>query len=153
MLLRTDERGPEDRVVCSCMGACTEPSLVPACLFSSHESSQHTSIHVSIPRPSLRITRRLGDLPGLTRKAAKRSYPPGQHGQARRKRSNTRSDSKKAEAPLQLRRFRTSTGALRGKRAPGRSTGTNLPSCWKTGSIMFASGWVSGPPFPAPANW
>jgi|TARA_B110000008_G_scaffold63360_1_gene63397 small subunit ribosomal protein S4 len=29
----------------------------------------------------------LGDLPGLTRKAAKRSYPPGQHGQARRKRS------------------------------------------------------------------
>jgi small subunit ribosomal protein S4 len=31
--------------------------------------------------------RRLGDLPGLTRKAAKRSYPPGQHGQGRRKRS------------------------------------------------------------------
>ncbi|MEC8096857.1 MAG: 30S ribosomal protein S4, partial [Cyanobacteriota bacterium] len=30
--------------------------------------------------PRLRITRRLGDLPGLTRKAAKRSYPPGQHG-------------------------------------------------------------------------
>ena len=37
--------------------------------------------------PRLRITRRLGDLPGLTRKAAKRSHPPGQHGQARRKRS------------------------------------------------------------------
>lgn len=37
--------------------------------------------------PRLRITRRLGDLPGLTRKSAKRSYPPGQHGQARRKRS------------------------------------------------------------------
>jgi small subunit ribosomal protein S4 len=35
----------------------------------------------------LRIVRRLGDLPGLTRKAARRSYPPGQHGQARRKRS------------------------------------------------------------------
>jgi len=31
--------------------------------------------------------RRLGDLPGLTRKAARRSYPPGQHGQARKKRS------------------------------------------------------------------
>jgi small subunit ribosomal protein S4 len=29
----------------------------------------------------------LGDLPGLTRKSAKRAYPPGQHGQARRKRS------------------------------------------------------------------
>jgi len=37
--------------------------------------------------PRLRITRRLGDLPGLTRKSAKRSYPRGQHGQARRKRS------------------------------------------------------------------
>ena len=37
--------------------------------------------------PRLRITRRLGDLPGLTRKAAKRSNPPGQHGSARRKRS------------------------------------------------------------------
>ncbi|MGB3533154.1 MAG: 30S ribosomal protein S4 [Microcoleaceae cyanobacterium] len=37
--------------------------------------------------PRLRIVRRLGDLPGLTRKSARRSYPPGQHGQARRKRS------------------------------------------------------------------
>ncbi|MFP4008297.1 MAG: 30S ribosomal protein S4 [Spirulinaceae cyanobacterium] len=37
--------------------------------------------------PRLRVTRRLGDLPGLTRKTAKRSYPPGQHGQGRRKRS------------------------------------------------------------------
>jgi small subunit ribosomal protein S4 len=35
----------------------------------------------------LRITRRIGDLPGLTRKTARRTYPPGQHGQARRKRS------------------------------------------------------------------
>jgi small subunit ribosomal protein S4 len=31
--------------------------------------------------------RRLGDLPGLTRKSARRAYPPGQHGQARKKRS------------------------------------------------------------------
>ncbi len=37
--------------------------------------------------PRLRIARRLGDLPGLTRKVARRAYPPGQHGQARRKRS------------------------------------------------------------------
>ena len=37
--------------------------------------------------PRLRIVRRLGDLPGLTRKTPRRSYPPGQHGQARRKRS------------------------------------------------------------------
>jgi len=37
--------------------------------------------------PRLRITRRLGDLPGLTRKSPRRAYPPGQHGQARKKRS------------------------------------------------------------------
>ena len=37
--------------------------------------------------PRLRVVRRLGDLPGLTRKAPRKAYPPGQHGQARRKRS------------------------------------------------------------------
>lgn len=37
--------------------------------------------------PRLRVVRRLGDLPGLTRKAARHAYPPGQHGQARKKRS------------------------------------------------------------------
>lgn len=37
--------------------------------------------------PRLRIIRRLGVLPGLSRKDPKRAYPPGQHGQARRKRS------------------------------------------------------------------
>ncbi|MGB3517016.1 MAG: 30S ribosomal protein S4, partial [Elainellaceae cyanobacterium] len=37
--------------------------------------------------PRLRVVRRLGDLPGLTRKTPRKAYPPGQHGQARRKRS------------------------------------------------------------------
>lgn len=37
--------------------------------------------------PRLRIVRRLGPLPGLSRKDPKRAYPPGQHGQNRRKRS------------------------------------------------------------------
>ncbi|GAB4146099.1 MAG: 30S ribosomal protein S4 [Cyanobacteria bacterium J069] len=37
--------------------------------------------------PRLRVVRRLGELPGLTRKSAKRAYPPGQHGQARKKRT------------------------------------------------------------------
>ncbi len=37
--------------------------------------------------PRLRIVRRLGDLPGLTRKSPRKAYPPGQHGQSRRKRS------------------------------------------------------------------
>jgi small subunit ribosomal protein S4 len=31
--------------------------------------------------------RRLGELPGLSRKSPRRAYPPGQHGQARKKRS------------------------------------------------------------------
>lgn len=37
--------------------------------------------------PRLRIVRRLGDLPGLSRKTPRRAYPPGQHGQNRKKRS------------------------------------------------------------------
>jgi small subunit ribosomal protein S4 len=37
--------------------------------------------------PRLRVTRRLGDLPGLSRKSPRKAYPPGQHGQARKKKS------------------------------------------------------------------
>lgn len=37
--------------------------------------------------PRLRVVRRLGELPGLSRKSPRRQYPPGQHGQARKKRS------------------------------------------------------------------
>jgi small subunit ribosomal protein S4 len=37
--------------------------------------------------PRLRIVRRLGELPGLSRKNPRRAYPPGQHGQGRKKRS------------------------------------------------------------------
>jgi small subunit ribosomal protein S4 len=37
--------------------------------------------------PRLRIVRRLGDLPGLTRKDPRKKNPPGQHGQNRKKRS------------------------------------------------------------------
>jgi small subunit ribosomal protein S4 len=37
--------------------------------------------------PRLRVTRRLGELPGLTRKSARKAFPPGQHGQARKKKS------------------------------------------------------------------
>lgn len=35
--------------------------------------------------PRLRIVRRLGELPGLSRKTPRRAYPPGQHGQNRKK--------------------------------------------------------------------
>lgn len=35
--------------------------------------------------PRLRIVRRLKDLPGLTRKTPRRDYPPGHHGQNRKK--------------------------------------------------------------------
>ncbi len=37
--------------------------------------------------PRLRVVRRLGELPGLSRKTPRRKYPPGQHGQNRKKRS------------------------------------------------------------------
>lgn len=37
--------------------------------------------------PRLRVVRRLGELPGLSRKTPRHAYPPGQHGQGRRKRS------------------------------------------------------------------
>jgi small subunit ribosomal protein S4 len=37
--------------------------------------------------PRLRIVRRLGPLPGLSRKDPRRAYAPGQHGQNRKKRS------------------------------------------------------------------
>ena len=37
--------------------------------------------------PKLKIVRRLGQLPGLTRKVARRNYPSGQHGQAGNKSS------------------------------------------------------------------
>nr|QJH88253.1 ribosomal protein S4 [Pterocladia lucida] len=35
--------------------------------------------------PRLRICRRLGDLPGLTRKKSKKQFPPGENGQSSRK--------------------------------------------------------------------
>nr|YP_009399681.1 ribosomal protein S4 [Digenea simplex]ARW69500.1 ribosomal protein S4 [Digenea simplex] len=35
--------------------------------------------------PKLRISRRLGDLPGLTRKKSKKTSPPGEHGQQSKK--------------------------------------------------------------------
>ncbi|NER78343.1 MAG: 30S ribosomal protein S4 [Leptolyngbya sp. SIO1D8] len=37
--------------------------------------------------PRLRVVRRLGELPGLTRKAPRKAYPPGQHGQNRKKKT------------------------------------------------------------------
>ena len=52
--------------------------------------------------PRLRVTRRLGELPGLTRKASKKSNPPGQHGQARRKRSEYANSSRRKARNLGL---------------------------------------------------
>ncbi len=37
--------------------------------------------------PRLRVVRRLGELPGLTRKAARKTNPPGQHGAERKKKT------------------------------------------------------------------
>jgi hypothetical protein len=49
----------------------------------------------------LRITRRLGDLPGLTSKKAKRSQRPGQHG-ATQKKFNTVRDSSRRKTETSL---------------------------------------------------
>ncbi len=78
--------------------------------------------------PRLRITRRLGDLPGLTRKSARKAYPPGQHGQARKKKTEyaTRLEEKQklrfnyGLGERQLRRY-----VQKARRAAG-STGTTL---------------------------
>ena len=78
--------------------------------------------------PRLRVTRRLGELPGLTRKASKKSNPPGQHGQARRKRSEyaIRLEEKQklrfnyGVSERQLVRY------VKKARAQDGSTGTNL---------------------------
>ncbi len=101
--------------------------------------------------PRLRITRRLGDLPGLTRKAAKRSNPPGQHGQARRKRSEyaIRLEEKQklrfnyGISERQLVRYVKKARALEG------STGTNLLKLLENrlDNICFRLGF--GPTIPA----
>jgi small subunit ribosomal protein S4 len=52
-------------------------------IFENYEESEMSRYR----GPRLRVTRRLGDLPGLTRKSARKAYPPGQHGQARKKKS------------------------------------------------------------------
>ena len=118
--------------------------------------STHTFPPMSRYRgPRLRITRRLGDLPGLTRKAAKRSYPPGQHGQARRKRSEyaIRLEEKQklrfnyGVSERQLVRY------VKKARAQEGSTGTNLSSCSRIVSTMFVSASASVPPCPAPVSW
>ena len=104
-----------------------------SCFGSSMPNNRTISTHTFPPMsryrgPRLRITRRLGDLPGLTRKAAKRSYPPGQHGQARRKRSEyaIRLEEKQklrfnyGVSERQLVRY------VKKARAQDGSTGTNL---------------------------
>jgi small subunit ribosomal protein S4 len=78
--------------------------------------------------PRLRITRRLGELPGLTRKSARKAYPPGQHGQARKKKSEYAARLEEKQklrfnyglSERQLRRY-----VQKARRAAG-STGTTL---------------------------
>ena len=51
--------------------------------------------------PRLRVVRRLGELPGLTRKAPRKAHPPGQHGQNRKKKTEYAiSTGREAEAAL-----------------------------------------------------
>ena len=105
--------------------------------------------------PRLRITRRLGDLPGLTRKAAKRSYPPGQHGQARRKRSEY---AIRLEEKQKL-RFNYGVSERQLVRYVKKRAPRTVPqeptcsSCSRTVSTTSASVSVSAPPCLAPASW
>ena len=102
--------------------------LNPWCQISLYPCIQGERSMSRYRGPRLRITRRLGDLPGLTRKTAKRSYPPGQHGQARRKRSEyaIRLEEKQklrfnyGISERQLVRY------IKKARSQGGSTGTNL---------------------------
>ena len=73
--------------------------------------------------PRLRIVRRLGELPGLTRKSARRAYAPGQHGQNRKKRSEyaIRSEEKQK---LRLNYGLTEKQMLRYVRKARRVTGS-----------------------------
>jgi small subunit ribosomal protein S4 len=87
----------------------------------------------------------LGDLPGLTRKSARRAYPPGQHGQARRKRSEyaTRLDEKQklrfnyGLSERQLIRYVKKARRLQG------STGTSLLQLleMRLDNVVFRSGF------------
>ncbi len=105
--------------------------------------------------PRLRITRRLGDLPGLTRKAAKRSYPPGQHGQARRKRSEY---AIRLEEKQKL-RFNYGVSERQLVRYVKKARAQEVPleptcsSFWKADWTTSASASASAPPFQALVSW
>jgi small subunit ribosomal protein S4 len=54
--------------------------------------------------PKLRITRRLGDLPGFTNKRTDRNFPPGQHGPSKaNKKSSTSEYGRRLEEKQKLR--------------------------------------------------
>ena len=54
--------------------------------------------------PKLRITRRLGDLPGLTNKRTERNFPPGQHGPSKaNKKSSTSEYGRRLEEKQKVR--------------------------------------------------
>lgn len=82
--------------------------------------------------PKLRITRRLGDLPGFTSKLTKRNFPPGQHGPAKaNKKSSTSEYGIRLQEKQKLRfNYGVSEKQLyryvkEARRLPG-ATGTNL---------------------------
>ncbi len=76
----------------------------------------------------MRVVRRLGELPGLSRKAPRRAYPPGQHGQARRKLSEYAvrlQEKQKLRFNYGVSEKKLMSYMLKARRASG-STGTTL---------------------------
>lgn len=102
----------------------------------------------------LRIVRRLGELPGLTRKVPKKTTPPGQHGAARKKLSEYAIRLMERQklrfnyglSETQLVRYVAEARRIRG------STGQCL-DCWRCAWITRSFAWGSLRPSRPPGRW
>jgi len=150
---RPSPEEPTDRISDWCglrqaLGDVPHPACAAAPPFPAFAPSLHVRYAV-LPEG----TRRLETFP-VHRKSAKGAYPPGQHGQAVRKRFDTPSASKK-EQKLRF-NYGISEGALvRYVKKARAQDGPQEPTCLKL--LRIASTNISslrfGPRFPVLANW
>lgn len=105
--------------------------------------------------PRLRVVRRLGELPGLSRKSPRRAYPPGQHGQARKKRSEYAvrlEEKQKLRFNYGLTERQLLRYVRKARRASG-STGRHFCNCLKCAWTILFFGWAWLLPFLVRDNW
>lgn len=105
--------------------------------------------------PRLRIVRRLKDLPGLTRKSPRRDYPPGQHGQNRKKLSEYAVRLQEKQK-LRYNYGVTERQLLRYVRKAAASWVPQVKSCcnfWKCAWTIPYFGWGWLLQFQPPDNW